>query len=422
MIQVLVFPSGSGVAQEIYNALSSLKGVSLIGADSDPTVSSFVYESVHKVPPMRSELSCVHAIRALVLELNISFIYPALDDALVFLKTNEEFLGVQVLSSPLKTVLVTRSKTQTYKALENIVRVPRMYDRTNPPERYPVFAKPDSGEGSKRCRVIADSYDFIRSVEGDEIVVEYCPGEEYSVDCFSKDGLLLFVGPRVRSATRAGLSVVTASVPCTEEFMAFAHGIHQTFEFKGAWFFQAKRDETGTLGLLEVAPRIAGASACHRAMGVNLPLLTLETFRQQKVCVPHQRLAITACKIYETRTRPSIVYYHAYFDLDDTLCRNGAADPIVLALAHKIRNSGKPVYLITRHNMNPRLTLERLHVRPSLFNDIIHVTDGGSKKRFIKPNSILFDDSFYERESCSDGAQSIHAFDVDAAKLFLMSL
>jgi len=421
MIQVLVFPSGSGISQEIHNALSSLKGVSLVGADSDSLISSFVYESVHKVPPMKSELSCVHAIRALVLKFNISFIYPALDDALVFLKTNEEFMGVQVIASPLNTVLVTRSKSQTYKALENIIRVPIVYDRNNPPDQYPVFVKPDSGEGSKRCRVIKDSYEFLRTVEEDEIVVEYFPGEEYSVDCFSKDGLLLFVGPRVRLVTKSGVSVVTVSVPCTEEFMAFAHGIHKTFEFKGAWFFQVKRDQSGTLGLLEVAPRIAGASACHRAMGVNLPLLTLETFRQQKVLVPHQRLAITACKIYETRIRPNIVYYHAYFDLDDTLYRNGTADPVVLALAHKIKNTGKPVYLITRHNMNPRLTLEHIHVRHSLFNDIIHVTDGGSKKRFIKPNSIFFDDSFYERESCSDSAQNIHAFDVDAAKLFLLS-
>ena len=55
------------------------------------------------------------------------------------------------------------------------------------------------------------------------------------------------------------------------EASAAARTISRHLGMRGAWFCQFKRDVEGRLTLLEVAPRIAGASGINRTeLGVNL--------------------------------------------------------------------------------------------------------------------------------------------------------
>ena len=109
----------------------------------------------------------------------------------------------------------------------------------------------------------------------DPIICEYLPGEEYTIDCFSdRERGLLFAGARRRRRIRNGIAVntVTEQLP---EVWGIAETIGNELRLRGAWFFQLERVSGGELTLLEVAPRIAGAMAAHRVMGVNVPLLSI---------------------------------------------------------------------------------------------------------------------------------------------------
>ena len=92
-----------------------------------------------------------------------------------------------LITSPLQTCEITRSKTATYRALAGKVRVPRVYASADRIDRYPVLVKPDRGQGSQGVHMVAaadELDDALREVR-DPLICEYLPGEEFTVDCFS---------------------------------------------------------------------------------------------------------------------------------------------------------------------------------------------------------------------------------------------
>jgi len=49
---------------------------------------------------------------------------------------------------PQKTCEITRSKSETYRMLEGVIAVPRLYASLAEVDVFPVFVKPDRGQGS----------------------------------------------------------------------------------------------------------------------------------------------------------------------------------------------------------------------------------------------------------------------------------
>lgn len=261
---------------------------------------------------------------------------------------------------------------------------------------------------------------------------------------------MLFAGPRRRTLTRAGMSVLTECVvDGGGEFWDMAHAINGAMHFTGAWFFQVKRAVGGELALLEVAPRIPGAMAAHRAVGVNFPALSLYIHAGKPVTVLPPTLAgVACCKVYANhfsvpafeRGGGAAPLAALYVDLDDTLlmpCFAGSssstsdggntknenrppmtrdANPGVVAVLYEARVAGVPVHLITRHAGNVSATLAEACICEALFASIHHLTKGESKAARIRERpAALLDDSFRERADA--GTAGVHAFDVDAVDL-----
>ncbi len=427
MINVLVYPCASGIGQELYNALYNIKDINLYGANSDTiNIGEYLYRDNY-IPcyyTMNDEELCIQSLHYIVNKYKIHCIFPAFDDAQVWLKRNESKIGAKVITSSLKTTQVCRSKKTTYELLHSIIRCPLIYSLTDTFE-YPIFIKPDCGEGAKGCYKINNKDELTNYYTQDHILLEYLPGDEYTVDCFTdSEGILQFIGPRKRSLTKGGISVITNTIhENNEKFMEIATKINDTIELRGAWFFQVKHALNGELCLLEIAPRVSGAMSLYREQCINFPLLSIYLHMGLPTTILYPKIKnISCCKIYTNHFKildNNINNIKAlYVDLDDTLIdyKTNSINTHILNLIY-IAKQKMDIILITRHKSYIPETFNKFCIHPGLFSDIIHIKDNTPKSKFIiKRPSIFIDDSFRERLSCKD-MEDVYTFDIDSINL-----
>lgn len=396
---VLIFPAGTEIGLEIYNALKHCKEMSLFGAGQDiSNHANFVYPAYHVLPSIH-ESKWLDSLVELVTRLKIDYIFPAHDDVIVALSRVADRIPAAIISSPANTCEITRSKFDTYRVLADKLRVPRVYKAPGDIDNYPVLVKPDRGQGSQdvhRVNTPDELHYAIRAVR-DPIVCEYLPGDEFTVDCFSdRERGLLVAGARRRRRIRNGISVNTITEQLSE-VRQIANTIGQALSLHGAWFFQLKRASDGELVLLEVAPRIAGAMAAHRVMGMNFPLLSILEHERTEVNLLINHGEIELDRALSNRYRYHIKFNTAYIDLDDTLILHGQVNLQVVKFIFQCINQGKIVKLITRHRYDVTETL-RKHRLLNLFDNVIHIEEGLLKSSsIIERDAIFIDDSFSER-------------------------
>ncbi len=402
--KVLVFPAGTEIGLEIYQALKYCKEVTVFGAgQAVSNHARFAYPEYHEIPSIY-EPEWLEALIALCRSLNIDYVFPAYDDVIVALVREADKIPSKIVTSPASACEITRSKSQTYHELSEVVRVPHLFASGDDVSSYPVFVKPDRGQGSFGVAKVDNEAELNNAIKAiqDPIICEYLPGEEYTVDCFSdRDKGLLFAGARRRLRIRNGISVntVTENLPEAKE-IAMLIGVK--LSLRGAWFFQLKRAYDGQLTLLEVAPRIAGAMAAYRVLGVNFPLLSI--FEEERLPVSVRTLdrIIEMDRALANRYRHSINFSTLYIDLDDTLLINDRVNTLAIKLLYQCINSGKKIVLLTRHkgDLNQALAKHRLS---GLFDEIIHLKETEKKSSYIKEkNAIFIDDSFAERMNVSE--------------------
>lgn len=396
-LNVLVIPGGTEIGLEINRALRDVKDIQLFSANSDvANHASFVFNRHFVVPDYRHP-DFVPSLNRVIEETKIDYVYPAHDDILTFLAGSDEIMAKAVVS-PAETCNIARSKSATYAALAGVVPIPKRYMSYRDVTNYPVFGKPDASQGSYNVRRLYSDADVISYVEKAEngLILEFLPGEEFTVDCFSdRDAGLLHCLGRKRIRMRSGISVTTERED-RPEFAKYAAAINGKLRFHGAWFFQLKEDADGALKLLEIAPRIAGAMAYDRVLGVNLPLLSI--YEQERIPL---RLTQLSADVYMDRAlvnryRHNVSYDDVFFDLDDTLIVNGHVNTAMMAFLFGCLNKGKKVVLLTKHAGDLTETLSKYRLA-GLFDRVVHLTRDQRKADHMNPGSILIDDSFAER-------------------------
>lgn len=396
---VLVFPAGTEIGLEIHAALRDCKDIQLFGAGQNVSNHApFVYSEYHHLPSIHED-GWLAALTELCKTLSIDYIFPAYDDVIVALSQHRQEIPACIIAPSVEACEITRSKALTYQKLAPFLRVPHTYDDISQVQKYPVFVKPNRGQGSFGIHKVNTQEELRQACAAlpDPIISEYLPGEEYTVDCFSdRQRGVLFSHARSRQRVRNGISVHSVSV-ALDEAWALAEKIHAALQLHGAWFFQLKRAANSELALLEVAPRIAGAMATHRVTGVNFPLLSIYEAERLPLSIftnPHPiELDRALCNRYKHTIRFSTLYV----DLDDTLILNGQVNTRIISLIFQCQNQGKKVKLITRHSQDLSATLRQYRLE-GLFDAVIHLTNKEPKSSHIhEKDAIFIDDSFAER-------------------------
>ncbi len=419
--RVAVFPAGSEIGLEIHEALKYSTFFDVVGFSSVPCHASFVYKEYYEGLPFYTAPQFIDQLNIWIDSYHIDFLYPAYDDIQLYLTEHQNDIHCPIVTSELDTVYICRSKKRTYDFFQNESFIPKTYEATDNTIPYPVFVKPDIGQGSQGAQLVhnEEELDFILQNEKEFVICEYLPGEEFTIDCFTdKDGNLLSSNIRNRQRIRNGISVSSSLLEMPSAVKKIAEIISSQLQFKGAWFFQVKQNSEQEYKLLEIAPRIAGTMGLTRNLGINYPLLTLFTLSGIPVSVIQNSYKIEVDRALISRYRLSIKYKTVYVDLDDTLIVRGKVNSLLVMYLYQCVNTGKEIILLTKHIKNVQETLQKHRVAESLFHQIIHIKPEEEKCNFVKNDSIFIDDSFTERKKVRENCQ-IPVFDCSEVEALL---
>lgn len=415
MRRVLVVPCGTEIGYELVRSLDNTKENLVYGANSGECYSDLPEERLSFDISFVNNSNFIHQVEALVKKWSITHVIPAHDSAALELTQFSDAISAKIVSSSYDTNSICRSKSLTYALLCQSVLVPKIY-RSFENLCYPLFIKPDIGQGSIGTRIVKNENELFIS-EG-ELLCEYLPGDEYTVDCVTDaNGTLIYAKARRRSQTRNGISVQSEIVTEQEPFLNFAGKINSTIKLRGAWFFQVKKNIDGELCLLEVATRIAGSMITSRFNGINFAELSLLVSDNVSISVIDNNLNVKLFRNLSYQFKTNLNYDVIYTDYDDCLLLKDKYINIdLIKLLYDAINNNKKVVLITRHagDLNESLAKHRLS---TIFDDVIHIKDNSIKKSdFInEPNSIFIDDSFSERRDVAM-RHGIPCYSVDMIK------
>lgn len=423
-VRVLVFPCGSEIGLELHRSLAWSKHVDLIGASSvKSNHGKYIFQNYVEDVPFVNEPEFISEINNIVERHQIDFIYPAHDSVVLKLASCQQSLTCEVICSPLETCEACRSKSLTYRTFEDDIRVPRVFDNSKCINEFPVFLKPDEGQGSKGTHVAHSKadVDFYLKKDPSLLILEYLPGAEFTVDCFTdRHGVLRFVGGRERIRIQSGISVNARQMSIDGEFQKYAEIINNKLTLRGAWFFQLKEAKNRQLTLMEIAPRVAGTMGLYRNLGVNFALLSIYDRLDIDVKILLNSYSVELDRALISRFLLRGLKYEAvYIDLDDTLIVNRQVNTILLAFLYQCLNEGKKLFLISRHRGNIDETLKKYRLE-GIFDAVFQIEGTEEKLDYIQQETaaIFIDDSFSERETVSQGVE-IPVFDLDAVESLL---
>lgn len=422
--RVFIFPCGSEVGLEINRAIAFSTHFEAIGGTSVDDHGAFAYTKCISGLPLISEPHLYERLTQVFTAENIVLLLPAHDSAvLTFAEwSHQGALGsVRYVGSPFATCQIARSKAATYRYLNQVVNTPTLYDAMSASLPFPLFLKPDVGQGSRGTYIARDQDELALYMRRDPTLLacEYLPGQEYTVDCFTdRFGVLRYVGGRHRRRVSNGISVGSLASD-DPRLTDMAAAINSKVHFRGQWFFQAKERASGELVLLEIAPRAAGSSGFARAMGANLPLLSLHDALDRNIAITPNRYHLCTDRALATRARIDLQFSHVYVDFDDTLIWDGQVNHRLLAVLYHFRATGKQLHLISRHQSRfgkpVRDAMTDHAISDRIFSRVIDVSAESRKSDYIDDvDSIFIDDSFAERSDVSTTI-GIATFDVSHA-------
>lgn len=402
-IQVLVFPCGSEVGLELHNALKDISFIRLIGASSMEDHGRFVYQNYVGDVPFIDAPDFLEKFNAVLERERVDYIYPAMDQVIYVLSQLREKLRAALIAPGHDAVCVCRNKARTYERLKGLSFVPRTYQSPEEVEKFPVIIKPEEGYGAKGFQILDAREKLARTLAESavpNVICEYLSGEEYTVDCFTdRHGTLRYASCRSRGRIRNGISVSSALQARDERIGEIAEQISERIPMRGAWFFQLKRDSFGEYKLLEAATRVAGTMCLERAVGVNLPLLSVFDAMGYDVEIACQfDCAQVDRALYNTFRLPKR-FSEVYVDFDDTITVHGKVNCQLMRYLYQCVNEDIPLRLVTKHEGNILEDLGKCRISPGLFAEIITLGRTEKKADYIcpKPDALFLDDSYSER-------------------------
>jgi hypothetical protein len=412
--KVAIFPAGTEIGLEINRALKYTTHLEVYGFTSLKDHSEYVYTNYIEGIPFYSDEAFIDVLNNYIKEYSIDFIFPAHDDVQLLLTENASKINATVITTELDTVRICRSKIRTYKFFCGEDFVPCFYEDKHSINAFPVFIKPDIGQGARGAKVIRSISELENAIyENPKIVIcEYLPGEEYTIDCFTDfDGNLRAAKLRNRKRIRTGISVSSEILQMDEEVMRIARIINEKLRFNGAWFFQLKRNAIDQYKLLEIAPRVSGTMGVSRNTGINYSLLTVFNTMKIPISIIENKYNIEVDRALISRYKTDVLYETLYLDLDDTLIVNGKVNKFLMMFIYQSINENKKIVLISKHNSDISETLKKHKISSELFTEIIHIKKDDEKSRYLTTKSAIFiDDSFSERLKVAQGT-GISVFD-----------
>ncbi|MHA1754627.1 MAG: ATP-grasp domain-containing protein [Candidatus Odinarchaeia archaeon] len=279
------------------------KKVKTIGVDmKDQVVGRFLCDKFYKIPPGESD-DFIPELMKICKKENVDVILPQVTRELEPLaKCKNEFneIGVKIAVSDLKSITNANNKYKLIKIAEKAgmptskaYLVEKWSDLEEAAEElgFPFVVKPPISSGMRGFRVVLKEvdlkHDFYRNkpdntkisfeqlyhILGEKfpplMVMEYLPGDEYSVDILSNEVEVKAVIPRRRDYIRSGITF-NGTVIKKNELIHYSEVLSSKLGLKYAFGLQFKEDTHGTVKIIESNPRIQGTMVLSTLSGANI--------------------------------------------------------------------------------------------------------------------------------------------------------
>lgn len=310
-LTVLVTGAGAPGASGIVRSLRATdeRDIRIVGVDMDPEAYGFALVDAGYTVPAGDSENYIAQMLDIATRVNADVILPLTTAEIGPLARNRDDFDATVMVSEPETLEVANDKAKLYGFLadEGFESAPA-YRRVDTEAAFvdaveslgypsvPVCFKPPVSSGMRGFRVLDDRTDRLTRLLDekpdtavttlDEVlpvlsstdsfpelaVMEYLPGEEYSVDVLAMGAAVGPIVPRSRSRTRAGITF-EGVVERREDLMDEAAAICRKLGLEYNVNIQFKYDAEGDPKVIEINPRVAGTIVMCVGAGANMPYL-----------------------------------------------------------------------------------------------------------------------------------------------------
>ncbi|WP_323675911.1 ATP-grasp domain-containing protein [Halorubellus sp. PRR65] len=345
-------PGASGIVRSLRAAPD--RDVHVVGVDMNPDAYGFALADEHAVVPAGGDPEYVDRMVDLAGEVDADVVLPLCTAELQPLAEDRERFDATVMVSAPDRLAVANDKAGLYGFLADggFASAPEFH-RTETREGFldavhalgypeqPVCFKPPVGSGSRGFRVLDDGANDLDAFLNEKpdaatttlddvlpvldagdafpelVVMEYLPGDEYSVDVLATGGDVHTVVPRSRARTRAGISfegVVEEREDLIEEASGICRGLGLEYNVN----VQFKESADGVPKVIEINPRVAGTIIMCVGAGANLPYMAVKHALGEQVPAPDVAWGTRMVRYWdEVFTAPDGSTYHVHPDAFD---------------------------------------------------------------------------------------------------------
>ena len=304
-ICILLTCVGGLVAPGIIDNLRQLPEVSrIIGTDLFEGAIGFYMVDEGYVVPRGDSPEYIHVLSDIIKREAVDVVIPCSDEEVLTLSRYKESFdgkGTAILCYPYNITSIAIDKGSMLTFLqEQGVPVPRFYLPQDTAELVqaakklgypskPVVVKPRLGRGGRGFKILQEEVDvlgsrdsqvmrlewFVDAVQQHEplkvVLMEYLPGDDYSVDVLADKGRLLFIVPRKRIKAILGPSQL-GEVFWNQEIVDLVKLVVKTFGFDSNVNIQLRYSEPPNIypKVYEINPRVSGTIVAGTAAGIDL--------------------------------------------------------------------------------------------------------------------------------------------------------
>lgn len=302
-ICILLTSVGGLVSPGIINNLRSMPEASrIIGTDVLSEAIGFNMVDKGYVVPLGDAPDYIDALSIIVEREAVNVIVPCSDEEVLTLSRYKDSFrerGVAILCSPcdITTVAIDKGSMLTFLKERGLAH-PHFHLPTTTTELYqaakelgypdrPVVAKPRRGRGGRGVKVLREDINVLETRDSNEmklewfaealgqhvqelVLMEYLPGEDYSVDALADRGRLLYVVPRKRIKAILGPSQIGETV-WNQSVVDMVEKVVSCFGFDSNVNIQLRCSvHDGMPMVYEINPRVSGTIVAGTAAGVDL--------------------------------------------------------------------------------------------------------------------------------------------------------
>jgi carbamoyl-phosphate synthase large subunit len=339
-IKILITGAGAPGAPGIIKSLRKIteRKIEIYGGDANisNSVGVGLLDKIFQIPFAESS-DFIEKILAICLNEKIDIIIPLVTRELFLFASNKNLFlknGIAVSVSDPEPLNIANNKYLLMKyCRENNIPVPDFYLVKSLAEfkeaatllRHPdrkICFKPPVSNGLRGFRIIEESQDRLLSLLNDKpnnvfigfeefisicnsgsffpelILMEYLPGDEYSVDVLANNGKYISAIPRSRDHIKMGISFVGTVVE-DKEIIDYSRKVVEGLKLNGNIGLQFKRDKDGIPKIIESNPRVQGTIVLCTAAGENMVYEAVKIGLGEKITIPEIKWGVKMIRFWD---------------------------------------------------------------------------------------------------------------------------